>query len=686
MHQAGKYDDGCAATQRISQFLYRKQKTTRRSGDSSICATFHRFGRIAFCLSVLLAAAAPGDVSKSAGAGGDKAAAVPSVSKPAPFESVSIRNRSGAIPAALPVVAIPVDAGEGAAGFGPPPNDECFFQIPISGSGPFYYNTLLATTDGDPHWLCCSAGTADIYADVWYCWTAECSGDVMISTCGQTEVDTKFAVYSGCACPATDARLLGCDDDTCGLQSRLRFTVVAGQSYLIRVGIYPGDFGGEGTFSISSCMPECEITCPPGALREDQIESACGVPIDDTDGGCNSSPPVFIPISLGAVIFGDSAFNCQIRDTDWYRLQFSQATDVRLTIASDFATTFGIVDNNGVDSCIGVTRLTSYSTVQPCQTYSYVDRLGPGVWWVFVAPVARIGLECEGNYLLRVAAAQPHGACCFDGGANCEWLEQAACVEAGGVYLGDGAPCSSDVSFVRNANRPIPDGGTTTDLFFIAPTGNDVIQPGSLRVGVLIEHTWQGDLRVELIHPGGQVIRLLDRPGEPPGFGYSADHFGNPATGEEMIFADGYAPYDDGSPGAPGTNPVGVWGPDQPLSTFEGLSRAGTWRLRVTDFALSDTGRIVRWRIIQRGALQCASCGVDAQSRGNSNCDPAGLVNNYDIDCFVTAIAGGDPLWGGLCNPSQNCDFLCVNDINGDGVVNNLDIDPFLDCLINGCP
>ncbi|MBL8877937.1 MAG: proprotein convertase P-domain-containing protein [Phycisphaerales bacterium] len=573
----------------------------------------------------------------------------------------------------------------GAAGFEPPPNDECFLQTPISGDGPFYYNTLLATTDGDPHLRCCSFGTADIFADVWYCWTAGCTGDVWVETCGQTDVDTKIAVYDGCACPATDARLLGCDDDSCGLQTRTRFTAVAGEQYLIRVGIYPGDFGGEGTFTIAPCVEECELPPPPGAFREDQAEPTCGVPQDTTNGGCNSSPPVFTPIGLGALIYGDAAFDCLFRDTDWYRLVLGQTTDVRLTVTSDFATTFGIVDNNGVDSCVGVVALRSLSTVYTCQTYSYVDRLGPGVWWVYVAPTARIGLPCEAHYVLRVDSALPLGACCL-GGSSCEQLSQSVCTTQGGTYLGNGAACTSDTTFVRNANRPIPDGGTATDLLFIAPTGDDVIQPGTLRIGLLIEHAWQGDLRIELIHPGGMSRLLVDRPGEPPGFGFSANNYGSMATNTEMVFADGFPPYDDGSPGAPSSNPIGVWGPLQPLSALEGLSRAGTWRLRVTDLALPDAGRIVRWRVILTGPTKCASCDGPAQQRGNTNCDPAGLVNNFDIDCFVTAIAGGETSWTILCNQNHTCDFACVNDINGDSLVNNLDIDPFLDCLIGGCP
>lgn len=578
------------------------------------------------------------------------------------------------------------NADGGIAGFDPPPNDECYLQTQISGHGPFFYDTLLATTDGDPHLLCCSFGTPDIFADVWYCWTADCSGDVLVETCGQTEVDTKIAVYSGCECPATEARLLACDDDSCGLQTRTRFTATAGQAYLIRVGIYPGDFGGEGTFTITDCELECVVPCPPGAFREDQLEPACGAPDDTTDGGCNSEPSIFIPITLGALICGDGGFDCFIRDTDWYRLPLQQTTDVRLTVTSDFPTTFGIVDNNGVDNCVGVDHLRSLSTVYPCQTYSYVDRLPPGIWWVYVAPVARIALPCEGHYVARIDAALPQGGCCISSGSGCETLDQPTCALWGGTYLGDSTPCTTDTSFVRNANRPIPDGGSTTDLLFIPPTGDDIIQPGTLRVGLLIEHTWQGDLRVDLIHPTGMTITLMDRPGEPPGYGFSTDNFGSPATGTEMIFADGFPRYDDGSAGAPSSNPIGVWGPDQPLSTFEGLSRAGTWRLRVFDSVFSDTGRIIRWSIIQTGDAKCISCGGLPQARGNSDCDPFGLVNNFDIDCFVAALTGGAPLWKSLCNPSQACDFMCVNDINADGFVNNLDIDPFLDCLIGGCP
>src|SRR5262245_58152064 len=38
-------------------------------------------------------------------------------------------------------------------------------------------------------------------------------------------------------------------------------------------------------------------------------EPDCGIPVDTVDGGCNSSPPVSIPVSCGDVVCGTAAFD-----------------------------------------------------------------------------------------------------------------------------------------------------------------------------------------------------------------------------------------------------------------------------------------------------------------------------------------------------------------------------------------
>lgn len=140
-------------------------------------------------------------------------------------------------------------------------SDDCTTADPISGSGVFPFDNSMATTDGNPHAACDFFGQNNIENDVWFCWTADCDGNVVVETCGLTGVDTKLAVYDGCAvCPPTDAELLACNDDACSLQSRVTFTAVNGNSYLIRLGNFPGAAGGPGSGSLNI---DCQGAPPP---------------------------------------------------------------------------------------------------------------------------------------------------------------------------------------------------------------------------------------------------------------------------------------------------------------------------------------------------------------------------------------------------------------------------------------
>ncbi len=136
----------------------------------------------------------------------------------------------------------------------PPPNDQCAASFPIfNGDTPFL--TSGATTDGVPHPQCQFDGQT--YNDVWYDYTASCTGTLVVSTCNLANYDTDLVVYNGCSCPLGQGDFLGCNDDStsCDLfTSRLTVPVVAGQCYKVRVGGFSaGDFGG-GTVTLS-CQP-----------------------------------------------------------------------------------------------------------------------------------------------------------------------------------------------------------------------------------------------------------------------------------------------------------------------------------------------------------------------------------------------------------------------------------------------
>jgi len=145
----------------------------------------------------------------------------------------------------------------------PPAGNRCSLSVAISGENTFAFNNSTATRDGPPHATCIDPGAItkrredQINNDIWMCWTAPCSERVVVETCGRTTIDTRIAVYQGCICPVTGPRLLACDDDACGVQSRATFQAQAGSSYLIRLGNFPGTIGGAGSVRVACGFDAC---------------------------------------------------------------------------------------------------------------------------------------------------------------------------------------------------------------------------------------------------------------------------------------------------------------------------------------------------------------------------------------------------------------------------------------------
>jgi subtilisin family serine protease len=109
----------------------------------------------------------------------------------------------------------------------------------------------------------------------------------------------------------------------------------------------------------------------------------------------------------------------------------------------------------------------------------------------------------------------------------------------------------------------------------IEDVGNPVVseievEPGGaikdLRVSVEITHSFIGDLRVELVTPGGATVVLHDHAG-----------------GSTHDISRTYAPADTPA-----------------LSPLIGTPAKGKWRLRVRDDARLDTGRLNAWRLMAR--------------------------------------------------------------------------------------
>lgn len=137
--------------------------------------------------------------------------------------------------------------------FAQPANDSCGSAEAIAGFGVTAFTNVAATTDGVDNGACMFFGVTTIFNDVWYCWTAGSTEPTKARLCGAS-YDTKLAVFDGCSCPEGSG-ILGCTDDSCGLQSEVTFNPVAGQQYLIRIGSFAAEQFGSGNVELVSALP-----------------------------------------------------------------------------------------------------------------------------------------------------------------------------------------------------------------------------------------------------------------------------------------------------------------------------------------------------------------------------------------------------------------------------------------------
>ena len=122
-------------------------------------------------------------------------------------------------------------------------NDDCENATPINEVTNLAFDTTDATNDGSDGHI--------TGPNIWYCYTATCTGDVTISLCGSS-YDTALCVYDGCNCENPGVPAYNDDDPSgdCGVQAVYTIqNVKAGDKYLIEIGGYEND-AGQGILNI----------------------------------------------------------------------------------------------------------------------------------------------------------------------------------------------------------------------------------------------------------------------------------------------------------------------------------------------------------------------------------------------------------------------------------------------------
>ncbi len=169
-------------------------------------------------------------------------------------------------------------------------NNNCAGAKPIGDVTDMDFDTRDASFDGPG--LCLTS------PNIWYCYTASCTGNVSVSLLG-SGYDTMLAVYEGCECGPTSDDLIGCNDDFgAGYQSKITFAAVGGKKYLIEIGGYSSETG-QGILNIS-CVGE---PAPPASKDDCANAEAIGdvkdLPFDTTEatadgpGLCLTSPNIW---------------------------------------------------------------------------------------------------------------------------------------------------------------------------------------------------------------------------------------------------------------------------------------------------------------------------------------------------------------------------------------------------------
>ncbi len=133
--------------------------------------------------------------------------------------------------------------------FDPSPNDECATAIPIGG-GLVSGNTLRATTSS-PTGSCGAMGN-----DVWYAYTATCTGEAVASFCrgvARAGFDAAIAVFD-LTCGSLSEII--CDDGTCDGDAEVSWAAGVGRTYYVAVG---GSQGRRGSFVLW-------VNCTPSSL------------------------------------------------------------------------------------------------------------------------------------------------------------------------------------------------------------------------------------------------------------------------------------------------------------------------------------------------------------------------------------------------------------------------------------
>ncbi|MGA1488533.1 MAG: proprotein convertase P-domain-containing protein [Planctomycetota bacterium] len=433
-----------------------------------------------------------------------------------------------------------------------PANDDCA-NAQVVGEGTFTFTTTGASDDGPT-----TCGGV-LSRDVWFSFTAPCTGLTTFTTCGTASVgfNPQMAIYDGTGgCTPSGSTWIACDAGSCigSGEPEIILDVVAGQTYLVQLGGFL-DSCGTGDLTITCPSPDCHVAPNPN-YTETYAGAAAFTNAPAAD--ITQSPVLFdfVTVSgVGTITDVDVQVNCTHPFVgDLIVDIFSPAnTSVRVHSAGNVGGS-GNMDVRFDDESANGYDTVSLSDGLSCQPFSplslFDGESADGPW----------GITLQDDFLVP----------------------------------GDPARGTLDAwSVIFPAADAIPDnlaGGIDAQIDF-PPTNLDGV--GDLDIELDITHPATGDLLVSLSSPSGTTVTLHDQTAGVDILGRYDDATGN---------NDGYGNL---VPDGPGT-----------LADFDGQLVGGSWTLNVQDLVPGTTGALNSWSM-----LVCPqSCAPVTGLAGTSDC------------------------------------------------------------------
>ena len=247
------------------------------------------------------------------------------------------------------------------------------------------------------------------------------------------------------------------------------------------------------------------------------------------------------------------------------------------------------------------------TTVAPTTTHSFADEGG-----YLVQVIVEDDLGCTSTILEEVLI-QVAGVPSFALGSD---ADPSGICAGTSINLTDG---TSPYVWNEVANQPDPDptalpDGTgdsySSSVIFNQFGDNDIIEDGAnMLIIVDMEHSYMGDLDMEIVCPDGTRIKLLD---------FATNNMGNcnvggageyasgetaPGPGQEYMFDSNaailFSSFDGpGSTSVLGVDiPSGTYAPDESFAGANGCPINGEWRIEITDNYNLDDGTLFTWSI-----------------------------------------------------------------------------------------